>query len=418
MRKLLIGVAILVALLILVGVSRLGGSEATTVQVTPAATHDLRRSILASGRIAYREDVEMRSEVIGQVVEVGVEEGDHVNKGDVVLRLNPETFQAEVEQREASVRQQQIGIKVQKLTIDNMAKQWRRKKELAESGVIDVSTFDNATNALAIARLKLKSQKQLLKQATAQLRKAKERLSKTVINAPMDGMVTGVFVEEGETVISGTRNIAGSTLATIADPSVVLGKVYVDEADIANVGVGQSARVYAAAYPDRPLEGVVESVATTARRVSGRQGLSFEVEIRLKLGTGGKPGAAEDTDLPLRPGMSARAEIFTSRAEDALAVPIQAVQYASDATRADDDKTSAYLFLAKNGKAQKTPVKLGISTDRYQQISEGLAKGDAVITGPVSTLRHMNDGMEITVEPSDGASDKDDGTASDDRASD
>ncbi|HET9679309.1 MAG TPA: HlyD family efflux transporter periplasmic adaptor subunit, partial [Gammaproteobacteria bacterium] len=208
-------------------------------------------------------------------------------------------------------------------------------------------------------------------------------------------MVTGVFVEEGETVISGTTNIAGSTMLTIADPSAILSKVYVDEADIANVSVDQKARVYAAAYPDTPFKGVVESVATTARQVTGRQGLSFEVEIRLQPETGNVEGV--DT-LRLRPGMSARAEIFTKSAEDTLAVPIQAVLYPDYMSGGTDSEDSPYVFVVENGVAVKTPVELGISTDRLQQIKSGIALDDKVITGPIATLRHLQDQTAVTIE--------------------
>src|SRR5690606_29728015 len=277
MRKFFIFGGIAIGLVLLVVMSRMRGQEGPEVETVAVAPHTIESSILASGQIAYRNEVELRSEVIGQVVELPVEEGDRVSQGEIILRLDPETFKAEVEQAQATVRQQEIAVETQKLVIENLDRQWRRQKELYEQRLIDESTFENATNELAIARLNLSSQQQALSQAKAALAQADERLDKSVIRAPIDDIVTGVFVKTGETVISGTTNIAGSNLMTLSDPSGILTKVQVDEADIANVAREQHVSVFTAAYPDTALGGIVQSIATTARTAEGRQGLSFEV---------------------------------------------------------------------------------------------------------------------------------------------
>lgn len=402
MRKFLIFGGVILGLILLVVASRMRGDKGVEVETAPVARHTIESSILASGRIAYRNEVQLRPEVIGQVVELHVEEGDTVKKDEIILRLDPKTFRAEVDQRQATARQQEIAIATQKLTIENLERQWRRQEELFKEGLVDESGFETATNELEIARLNLRSQEQALSQAEAALAQAQENLDKTVIRAPIDGVVTGVFVKIGETVIAGTTNITGSDMMTVADPSEILTEVQVDEADIANVKVDQAVRVYTAAYPDTALDGKVRSIATTARTATGRQGLSFEVEIRL-----------EDLpdDLKLRPGMSARAEIYTAIVEDALAVPVQAVQYPesmesgiapgdseSDASAAPE---KPFVFVLADGKAQKREVTLGISDDSWQQIESGIEEGAQVITGPAANLRHLKDGMTVT--PKDDA---------------
>ncbi|HEX7031158.1 MAG TPA: efflux RND transporter periplasmic adaptor subunit [Gammaproteobacteria bacterium] len=403
MRKFLIFGGVILGLVLLVVVSRLRGEEGPEVETAAVERHTIESSILASGRIAYRNEVELRSEVIGQVVELLVEEGDGVSHGEVVLRLDPETFQAEVEQAQANVRQQGIAVETQKLVIENLERQWRRQKELFEQRLIDESTYENATNELAIARLNLKSRQQALSQAEAALAQSQERLDKTVVRAPIDGVVTGLFVKEGETVISGTTNIAGSTLMTISDPSGILTEVQVDEADIANVKPDQRVSVYTAAYPETALGGVVQNIATTARTAEGRQGLSFEVEIRLD---------EIPDDVRLRPGMSARAEIYTATAEDALAVPIQAILYPESmqtgvSLNNDDENEDAagkpWVFVLEDGQAVRREVTLGISDDSLQQIEAGLEEGETVITGPAEELRHLKDGMAVTVADADKA---------------
>lgn len=393
MRKLILGLLIVGGLIGLALLARLGKSDGSEVTVAAVEQQTIHSSILASGKLAYREHVQLRPEVIGKVIEVLVKEGDRVNKDDVVLRLDPETIRTEVEQQTANVRQQEIAIERQKLTIANLEQQWQRRKELFERGLLDVNSFDMATNELAIARLDLETRRQMLSQARAQLNEARERLSKTVIKSPMDGLVTGVFVKSGETVIAGTTNITGSTMLSIGDPSEILSEVNVDEADIANIGIGQGAEIHAAAYPDTPLRGTVKAIATTARTVEGRQGLSFQVDILL-----------QDTgDMLLRPGMSCRAEIYTASSAEALSVPIQAVLYAEPENEsAADAEQIPYVFVAHDGKAVKREVKLGIADDTLQEITGGLDQGEQVITGPTGTLRHLKDGAEITVAAQKG----------------
>lgn len=402
MRKFLIFGGVALGLVLLVVISKMRGQEGPEVETVAVTPHTIESSILASGQIAYRNEVELRAEVIGQVVELLIEEGDRVSQGEVILRLDPETFQAEVEQSQANVRQQEIAVETQKLVIENLERQWRRQKQLFEQRLIDESSFENATNELAIARLDLKSQQQALSQAKAALDQSQERLDKTVIRAPIDGVVTGVFVKEGETVISGTTNIAGSTLMTISDPSGILTKVQVDEADIANVKPDQRVGVYTAAYPDIALEGVVRNIATTARTAEGRQGLSFEVEIRLDE----IPG-----DVRLRPGMSARAEIYTATAANVLAVPIQAILYpesmqtgvslANDDGAGGENSAKPWVFVLEDGKAVRREVTLGISDDSWQQIEAGLEEGETVISGPAEELRHLKDGMTVRATDAD-----------------
>ena len=398
MRKLLIFGGIVIGLVLLVAASRLRGDKGVEVETEPAARHTIESSILASGRVAYRNEVQLRPEVIGQVVELGVEEGDTVEKGEVILRLDPKTFRAELDQRQATVRQQEIAIATQKLRIENLERQWQRQQQLFKQGLVDESGFETTTNELAIARLDLDSQQQALSQARAALEQGQENLDKTVIRAPIDGIVTGVFVKIGEKVIAGTTNITGSDMMTVADPSEILTEVQVDEADIANVKPDQAVRVYTAAYPETPIDGRVKSIATTARTATGRQGLSFEVEIRLQ---------DVPADMRLRPGMSARAEIYTAVVEDALAVPIQAVQYPESmeagVTPGSGSEDSAapekpFLFVYVDGKAEKRDIAIGISDDAYQQVESGIEEGVVVIVGPAANLRHLKDGMAVTAK--------------------
>lgn len=382
MKKALTLIGLLGGIVLIAVLARTGGdSDAREVETEVVDARTIRSSILASGQLVYREQVNLRSEVISKVKELNVEEGDSVTKGEVVLRLDPESFRAEVDQNEASVRMQEIAIRKQRLAIENLRRQWERKRTLFRKGLLDEDSFESASNELEMARVELESRQQALSQARAQLEQARERLDKTMVRSPIDGIVTGTFVKEGETVIAGTTNVAGSTLLSIADPSEVLTEVHVDEADIAKVDEGQKAEVHAVAFPDRPLTGTVESIATTARTGQGRQGLSFLVKILLE----------EAAELPIRTGMSCRAEIFTTGRENAVAVPVEAVVYA-------DDPEKGHVFVVEGGTAQKREVSLGISNDTRQEIVDGLEAGERVVIGPYRTIRTLADGAAVTFE--------------------
>jgi len=399
-RKLLTLLAIAGGLVLLVVIARLGGSHGgEKVEVATVATHTIKSSILASGQLQFKDPVELKPEVIGKISEIPAKEGQRVHKGDVVLRLDPQLFQAQVAQAQAGVQQAEIAIQSQTLTVTNLTLQYQRQQKLYKQGLVDANSFDTLSNQLDIAKSDLDARKQALEIAQAQLSQAQQNLSKTVIRSPMDGMVTSLPVKVGETVITGT-NIAGSTIMDIADPSEVLADVQVDEADIANVKLGEDASIDAVSFADRTLHGAVQFVASSVTDTSAsatslggtQQGRTFEVKIQIT----GK-------DLPqLKPGMSVRAEIFTLSTPNTLAVPVQAVLYENDPNSKNLEPTSgAYVYQVRGGKAYKTPVTTGISSDTDEAVTSGLKPGDVVVSGPYQTLHHMADGDSVTPLPAD-----------------
>ncbi len=392
MKKILIFTGLAVLLIGLPLISKLtGGKEAKTVDVQQVEYQLIRSSILASGTLTYREQVQLRSEVIGQVIALHVEEADTVAQGDLVITLDPKNFQAQVEQAEARVRIQQIAIERQRLLIENLKDRFARRKSLFESKLVDQDSYEALESELALSRVDLRSLQESLLQSRAVLDQSADLLSKTRIRSPIDGIVIQSDIKVGETVIAGTTNIPGSTLMVIADPSATLTEVQVDEADIAQVREGLKADIYTAAYPDKPLAGVIESIATVARRAQGQQSLSFLVKILLH----------EQSELRIRPGMSVRADIYTESAEEALSVPVQAVLYDEDldaenkGDKAVDEQT--YVYVVENNKAVRKDVEIGLSSDSDQEIISGLNQGQRVITGPYRTLLNMLAGDEVTV---------------------
>jgi HlyD family secretion protein len=402
MKKLLVFVAIGVLVVAAVALSKLrGGGDAKEVEFATAEYRLIKSSILASGTLAFREQIELTPEVIGQVVRVHVEESDPVRRGDLVITLDPKSYQAQVDQASARVRMQAIAIERQRLLIENLEDRFERQESMFEKKLVDEDSFERLQNELSLARVDLRSYQESLSQAQAALNQADELLAKTVIRSPIDGIVIQIDVEEGETVIAGTTNIPGSTMMVIADPSETLTEVRVDEADIAQVEIGQQADIYAAAYPDTALVGTVQSIAAVARQTPGQQSLSFLVKILLD----------EQDELKIRPGMSVRADIYTQSAEETLAVPVQAVLY--DESSGEEDDPSAdqpYVFVAEDGKAVRRDVKTGISSDSDQEILEGLEDGEQVIAGPFRTLRNLREGDPVEEMASDGEAGEDDGS--------
>ena len=389
MKKILIFVvlaALLVGLPIISKLTR--GTDTKQVEVQTVELKLIKSSILASGTLAYREQVQLRSEVIGQVIELHVEEADQVKKGDPVITLDPKSYQAQVDQTDARVRIQQIAIERQRLLIKTLADRFERQKAMFAKKLVDEDSYEALESDLALAKVDLRSLQESLAQARAALDQSEELLSKTRILSPIDGVVIQLDLKVGETVIAGTTNIPGSTMMVIADPSVTLTEVQVDEADIAQIREGQSADIFTAAYPDTPLTGTIQSIASVARQTPGQASLSFLVKILV-----------DEQDLMIiRPGMSVRADIYTQSSEETLAVPVQAVLYDEELgedEKVKDKKEQTYVFVMEDGKAVRKDVEVGISSDSDQEIISGLQQGETIISGPFRVLRNLNDGDSV-----------------------
>jgi HlyD family secretion protein len=402
MKKKLIIAGVIAAVVALGYFKQSGNSDAISVNIAAAKVEEIKTSILASGTLIYKDQVQLRSEVIGQVSELFIEEGDNVSQGQVLMRLDQRSFNADVEQQQAYVRMQTIAIERQKKQLDNTKAKWLRNKNLYERKMIGQDAFELIDNQHDLAKIDLRSRQEALTQAQATLDKALERLEKTVFRSPIDGIATSVDIKIGETAISGTTNIAGSNLITIADPASILVEVQVDEADIANVRLDQDVDVYAVAFPDDALKGQVKTIATSAKRASNREGLSFTVKILLE----------SDDNIDVRPGMSCRAEIFTKVKGNTIAVPIQSVIFEESEGEGSDVKVrgrrggvrigssgnstmTSHVFVLIDGKAVKRDVELGISNDELQEVTEGVDLDEDIIIGPSRLLGKLKDGDAV-----------------------
>jgi len=358
------------------------GVDAKEVEVSTVSERVISPSILASGSLAHHEQVMLSSEVIGKVAEIFVEEGDRVEAGQLVLRVDDRNFLAGFEQAEAAMRLNTIDIERQEVRIGNLERQFERSRSLFERDLVGEEEFDTLRNQLELARIDLKSARERLAQAEAQLDQVNDQLSKTRIVSPINGVVTSLDIKVGETAIASSTNIPGSSLMTIANPRSIYTEVLVDEADVANLAVGQRAEIVAIAYPEQPIQGVVRYIANTAKAEPTRQGLSFTVEIDI----------LEAGDVVLRPGMSCRAEIFTARDQAVPAVPIQALVFEEDRSRL---LSEYFIFVNEDGVARKTAVEVGASDDEFQELTSGIDSEVEIVVGPDRELRHLLDGDRL-----------------------
>ena len=364
-------------------------SKGKTVDVATISRQVISPSILSSGFLAHEEEVMLSSEVIGKVDELMIEEGDSVKAGDLVLRVDDKNFLAGLEQSEASVRINTIDIERQEVRISNLERQFARSSRLYEQGLIGEEEYESLRNQLDLARIDFSSSKERLTQAEAQLDQVLDNLSKTKIISPIDGVVTSLDIKVGETAIASSTNIPGSSLMTIANPASIYTEVLVDEADIANIEIGQRAEIVAIAYPDQPMTGVVRFIANTAKIAAGRTGLSFVVKIDIT-----DPG-----EVVLRPGMSCRAEIFTQQEQSVAAVPIEAVIFEEDRAEL---RSEHFIFINDNGVARKTKVEIGLSDDEYQELISQVDSNIEIVVGPNREIRNLIDGDRIETESNRG----------------
>jgi HlyD family secretion protein len=379
---LVVGIALLVALPVVL--KKIRGGDAKEVEVQAVATRVITPTILASGSLTYQTEIRMVSEVMGRVKSLSVKEGDQVKAGDLLLRLDPATVQAQVDALEAGLRQSRLAIDRQRVASETLETKWNRYQKLRESGVIDANTYDEIRSQRDQSKVELNSSMQMAIQTEAQLKQMREQLAKTELRSPINGRVTQLTIKIGETAVPSVTSIAGSDLMIIADTSNMYAEVNVNETDVARVVPGQSAQIVPAAFPDKSWTGTVETVAVSPRQVAG-QGKSYPVKIRLKA----------SPDLQFHTGMSCRAEIAT-RAEDAkpvLAVPVQAVKYEDAEDRNQPAKSS--VFIVKDGKVAKKAVDTDIADDSYIAITKGIAAGDRIVTGPARMLRFLQDGERV-----------------------
>jgi HlyD family secretion protein len=382
------------------------------VRTEAVARRDLVSTVTASGKIEPKRRVEISADISGRVVQVAVEEGQWVNQGDLLLRLDPTQLQAAVRRAEATVAQSQARAAQARAQQLKAESDLRRNEMLARTNeLISAADVEQSRTQAAVAVQEANGARFAVNQAQAALSEARDQLSKTTIRAPMSGRVTRLNIEQGETAVVGTMNNPGSLLLTIADLSVMEAKVQVDETDIPGLNVGDSASVKVDAFPGQSFPGTVTRIGNSSIQVAGaggsseQQSVDYEVVITLS-----------NPPAELRPDLSATAEIVTDRRPGALSVPIIALTVrdregkkftaagegdekapGASEERRDEDEVEG-VFVMREGKAVWVPVKIGISGDRYFEVVTGLKGGETVVAGSYAAIRELQAGDALRVE--------------------
>ncbi|MBT8403992.1 MAG: efflux RND transporter periplasmic adaptor subunit [Gemmatimonadetes bacterium] len=377
---------------------RTGSGRGAAVRMADIDRQDLVATVTASGNIRARRSVDISSDVAARVADLLVEEGQNVEVGDDLLRLDRTQLEASRSRAQASVSQAQAQAAQQSANLTRQRREYDRIRGLwmRDSLLVSRQQVEDAETNLEVARANMDAAEYGVEVAEAALDEAEDRLAKTVFRAPIAGKVTRLNVEVGETVVVGTMNNAGSLILTISDLSVVEVVVQMDETDVPRLALGDSAEVDIDAFPDQTFTARVTEIGNSAIRppsqnaASGQQqAIDFEVVLTL-----------DPTDVELRPDLSATASIVTDMRDDAVAVPIIALTVREDSTRATTGETPEVegVFVVEAGTATFRPVTVGIAGDEFFEVLDGLEPGETVVSGPYQTIRTLRDGDPVRRE--------------------
>lgn len=359
LRIILVVLGVIVLLVLFIVLNRSRGSSGVLCETETADYGSILSKVTATGTLRARTQVNLQAQLMGVVKKLRIQEGDFVRAGDTLLELDRQTYEAQL----ILARAQFTQIKLKHARIES----------LYSRGLIAPEQYEASRAAYEAAE--------------AQFLQAQDQFDKTVICAPISGIVSQLNIKEGETVVIGTMNSPGTVLMVLADLSAMEALVEVDETDIVNVAPGQFAQITVDALPDTIFTGKVTRVGymPVQKLLSATEtGTNFEVTITID----------STVVSSLRPGMTCHAEIITARLDSVLTVPIQAV-----GRRKVAGKEAETVFLVKDGKAVLTPVKTGKASDTDIEIVAGINPGDEVITGPYKVLTKLTDGQRVNARP-------------------
>ena len=411
-----------VAAAVIVGLIMMGQARkknaATEVRLEQVARRDLVSAVTASGKIDAKTSVDISADITGRITRIGVKEGDLVKKGQFLLQIDPMQYQAAVSRSEGLVASAQASTVQARANRDQAERALSRARDLAKSGpnLISPEAVEQAQTAFDVSVANYTASQAQLDQARASLREAQDQLSKTRLVAPMDGRVVRVAKEVGEVAVPSTFSSEAGLLITVADLSVILATVQVDETDVIRLAQGDSVQVSIDAFPDTTFTGRVtkisnSAVLTATQTAGGSQdrAVDFEVEVTL-----------DNPPADVRPDLSCTARIVTATRKNVLSVPIIALAVrdnepvpneeaarqgaalptppapqAAGAAQSNKKKDTEGVFVVQDGVAHFRPVKVGITGDEYFEITDGLRSGDSIVAGTYQAIRDLKDGTKV-----------------------
>ncbi|MCB9033463.1 MAG: efflux RND transporter periplasmic adaptor subunit [Chitinophagales bacterium] len=390
-------------------------NSSVEVEMETVAKHDITQYVTASGKIYPQEEVKISSDVSGEIIELNVAEGQIVKKGQLLARIQAESYVAFVDQSTANLNSSkstvanlQARLQQVEAQLLNAESAYNRSKGLYDKKIISKSDLENAEAAYQSAKAEYKAaQKSIdganynVKAAQAAIKDAKNNLNKTAIYAPMDGVISLLNVKKGEKVV-GTLQMAGTEMMRIANFEAMEVKVEVSESEIIKIRQGDTALVEVDAYLDRKFKAIVTEIANTSKGASGISGLtsdqSTNFEVKVTLLKQSYIDLLTDNPKPFLPGMSATVDIITDKKPNTLAIPIQAVT-TKDTMINGSMKTQELVFKVVDGIAKQQVVTSGIQNENYIQILEGLKQNDKVVTGPYNVLtKELKEGDKVSVK--------------------
>ena len=396
------------------------------VTTEKAVKKTIVQTVSATGKIQPELEVKISPEVAGEIIELPVEDGMAIKKGQLLIKIRPDSYKALLEGQEAAISGARSINLQQKATLEKTEQDLRRAQDLFINKMISESEYTTAQTARDVAKSTYESSMHEIERAEAGSSQARDQLSKTTIYSPIDGTVTILNSKLGERVVA-TNQFAGTEVMRVADLSRMEARVDVNENDVVNVKVGQKATISVDAYSDRKFKGTVQQIANTGKTTGAgtqEEVTNFEVKIRI-----------EDRDVALRPSLSCTADIETNMVENAVAVPMQSVtirtgdsnlspeeiekrkqkvaardqsdnnaEVSSDrqekqALKVDREKMSKVVFLKDGNKAKMVKVTTGIADDTSMEIKSGIKEGDEVISGSYSAIsRKLKEGAKVMID--------------------
>ncbi|MBB6610238.1 efflux RND transporter periplasmic adaptor subunit [Pontibacter sp. Tf4] len=437
-RLLPIVIGVLLLLIIFIVIAKkagwIGKDEGVEVVLSEAKKTEVVEKVSASGKIQPETEVKISPDVSGEIIELNVEEGDSVVKGQLLLRIRPDNYQSFVDAQEASVNSSRANLSQAKARLAQaqanqvqVRNAYERNKKLFEQKVISEAEFEQSRSSYNAGMQEIESLKQSVRaaefgvqNAQASLKDARENLNKTTIYAPVSGTVSKLNVERGERVV-GTSQMAGTEIMRIANLNNMEVRVNVNENDIIRVSLGDSVQVEVDSYAtrDEKFKGIVTAIANTAKDAATLEAVT-EFEVRIRLLNDSYNHLAEKNPRPFRPGMTASVDIITERKSNVLSVPLSAVTTraeekkdeatkkpeTSNANAAEDEKRPAvkldeivFLYDAATNTVKAQKVKTGISDFDNIEIVSGIKAGQKVVSGPFRAVsKTLKDGSKVTVK--------------------
>ncbi len=389
------------------------------VQAEKVQRRNLTETVMATGKVQPVTLVKITPEVAGEIIDLPVKEGQKVRKGDLLVRIRRDLYEAGLRSSQASLRSAEAALVTAQANERKAAAEFQRNQELFDKKLVSESVHDDLRTAVEVARANVASATQQIEIAKASIKRADEDLLKTTILAPIDGTVTRLASEVGERV-HGTGMMAGTEILNLADLGEMEARVEVGEVDVVLIHPGQKARLEVDSFRDRRFTGLVTQVARSAKTQGvGTQQESTKFEVRIRI---------QDKETFL-PGMSVTAEIETRYRTNVLSVPIQSIttrvpgasnvvasaggaqaatpdapkedfQVMTQQRKAKDaGKAREVVFIIEDGKARMIPIQRGISDDTHYEVVEGVQEGMEVITGSFRALsRELEEGKAVTTQ--------------------